>query len=260
MKLLKLYGYYFKINVKKLIEYPMDFTFNVISVFIWVGSGLLNIIIIFSDLETLKGWHLAEIGLLYGIWSLTFSLYNAFGSGILDLEETIITGKFDVLLTKPLSPLFQIISSRISSMGIGFFVFGIVMVIITTYNIAIEWHLWSILYLLLTIISGGLLIFSTYLIMGSLSFWFLRSNAVIRIGYDIHKFVQYPIDIYNKGIRVLLSTIVPYAFTNYFPVAFILGKVKLFWGIMSPIVSICIFLVSMFIWRLGIKKYEGSGS
>lgn len=260
MKLFMLYCSYFSVNIKRLVEYKADFVFNLFSVFIWVGTGLFNISIVFTKLTTFNGWSLAEIGLLYGMWSLTFSIYNAFGHGILDIENNIVSGKMDTLLTKPISPLFQLISSRISTMGLGFLIFGIVIMAISAQKVGLSWNILTISYLIITAVTGGLLIFATYLILGCLAFWFIRSNSAIRIGYDIHKFAQYPIDIYGTGIKIILATILPYAFTNYFPISFLLGKVNVFYGIISPIICLFVFGISILVWTLGLKKYEGSGS
>ena len=245
--------------MKKLLEYKADFVFNIISVFIWIGVGILNIAIIFTRLDNFNGWSLAEIGLLYGVWSLTFSIYNAFGHGIMDIEGHVVNGTLDTLLTKPLDPLFQIICKRINTMGLGFLSFGIIIVIISIQGLDIYWSFWNMSYLVLTTLTGGLLIFSTYLILASLSFWFIRSSAAIKIGYDVHRFSQYPIDIYGKGIKMILVVLLPYSFTNYYPVSFILGRVDLFYGIISPIVCVMVFLISMLVWKLGLKRYESSG-
>lgn len=238
----------------------MDFVFNFVSVIVWVSVGIINIGIIFTKIKTFNGWSFPDIGLLYGMWSLTFSIYNAFGNGILDIETNIVSGKMDTILTKPISPLFQIISARISTMGLGFLVFGIVVMFISVQYIPLQWNIFKVAYLIFTSITGGMLIFATYLILGSLAFWFIRSNSAIRIGYDIHSFAQYPIEIYSQAIKLILITIIPYAFTNYYPVAFLLGKVGIFYGIISPIVCLFVFGLSIKVWALGLKKYEGSGS
>ena len=109
-------------------------------------------------------------------------------------------------------------------------------------------------------ITGGLLIFSTYLALGSLAFWFMRSSSAIRIGYDIHKFAQYPLGVYGRAVQIILLTILPYAFANYFPIAFLLGKVGGIYAVMSPLVCMIGFGVAIVIWKTGLKRYESSGS
>lgn len=252
--------YYLKINVKKLVIYKADFTFNVFATFLWIGSGLFNILILFSRINTLKGWNFAEMAMLYGMWSLTFAIYNIFGNGILEIENHIVKGSMDLILTKPISPLFQIVFSRISPSGVAFLLFGVIFTVLSSIKVNIKWTIGKILYLILSSIIGGALIFATYLILASLAFWYLKSTSAVKIGYDIHKFAQYPITIYSKYITLLLLTIFPYAFTNYFPIAFILGKVPWFYGCLSPGVGVIVILLSGLIWRKGLRNYESSGS
>ncbi len=257
---IKLLFSYLFLNIKRITEYKLDFIFNLLSVFIWVGTGLFNILILFTNIKTFDGWNLFEVCLLYGMWSLTFAIYNVFGSGILDIENNIISGTMDIMLIKPISPLFQIIVSKINTMGLGFLSFGIVIIVISSIRLDIEWNIFKICYLIFMVLVGGGLIFATYLILASLSFWFLKSNSAIKIGYDIHKFSQYPLSIYGKGIKIILSFILPYAFTNYYPIAFLLGKVNTIYGLISPLVCILGIIISIYIWKLGLKNYEGCGS
>lgn len=252
--------WYLKINVKKLIIYKADFTFNVFATFLWIGSGLFNILILFDKITALHGWSFAEMAMLYGMWSLTFAIYNVFGNGILEIENHIIRGSMDLVLTKPISPLFQIVFSRISPSGVAFMLFGAVFTFLSGRNVDVSWNIGKVFYLLISTLVGGGLIFATYLILASLAFWYLKSNNAVKIGYDIHKFAQYPISIYNKGISILLMTIFPYAFTNYFPIAYVLGKVNIFFGILSLLVGGAVVLLSFLVWRKGLNNYESSGN
>lgn len=264
MKILKriitLLWWYLKINIKKLMIYKGDLAFNVFATFLWIGSGLFNILILFDKITALRGWSLMEMAMLYGMWSLTFAIYNVFGNGILEIENHIVKGSMDLVLTKPISPLFQIVFSRISPSGVAFLLFGIIFTYLSSLKVGVLWNVEKIFYMIITVVIGGGLIFATYLILASLAFWYFKSNSAVKIGYDIHKFAQYPISIYSKEISILLMTVFPYAFTNYFPIAFLLGKVDVCYGILSPVVGIVVMLLAFLIWRRGLYNYESSGS
>jgi len=260
MKYISLYFYYLKTNIRVLFEYKSDLIFTLFSIIVWTGAGLVNIGIIYTKIQAIKGWNLSEIGLLYGMWSLTFAIYNSFGNAVFDIENYIVTGTMDSILTKPLNPLFQLIAKKFNVMGIGFLAFGVATMIFFVQRVNIQWDIFKVSYLIIAAIAGGILIFSTYLILGSLAFWFLRSNLAIWIGFDMHKFAQYPMDIYARGIKFILVTIFPFAFTNYFPISFLLGKVDWKYGIISPFVCVLVLLIAVQIWKMGLKKYEGAGS
>lgn len=132
MKILNIYLNYFKINIKRLFEYKCDFVFNLISVIIWCSANLFNIWVLFSKLNYINGWTFAQIGLLYGMWSTNFAIYCTFGNGILEIENLVVTGNLDCMLTKPLNPLLQIICLRINTMGIGMLIVGIATISISS--------------------------------------------------------------------------------------------------------------------------------
>ena len=259
MRYISLWIAYLKVNMKRLLEYRADFVFNLISVFIWTATGLFNVLIMFTKITSFYGWGKYEVCLLYGMWSLTFSIYNAFGSGILNIENDIINGKLDISLIKPIDPLFIIVTSRINTMGIGFLIFGLCCIIYSLIKLNL-FLIPLIIYFLISAITGGGLIFATYLILACFSFWIKRSSNAIRVGYDIHKFAQYPLDIYGKGIKILLSTLFPYVFTNYYPTAFMLGKTSVFVGMISPIVCLLAFFLSIVFWKISLARYESTGS
>ena len=251
---------YTKVNIKKLLAYKADFAFNIVAVSIWISAGIINLSIFFSSANSLAGWSYEETCFLYGMWSMTFAIYNTFGAGILDLEDYIVSGKFDSLLLKPVRPLLQIVTLRINTMGIGFLLIGTICLLIAALSLNIQWTIYAIIYLITAILAGGLLVFSSFWILATLSFWFGRANNLIKIGYDIHKFTQYPISIYNHGVQAILYTVFPYAFSNYLPVACILGKASDLAGAISIIFCGLVFAFALWFWNLSLKKYEGSGS
>lgn len=260
MRYFSLFVCYTKTNLRRLMAYKVDFMFNLLAVIVWIVAGLVNLAILFSSTKSLAGWAFPEVCFLYGMWSLTFAIYNTFGAGILDLEEYIVSGKMDCILLKPVHPLFQITTLRINTMGIGFLLIGIVCILVSGVAVDISWSVGLFLYLLLAVLSGSVLVFSSFLFLSTLSFWLLKANSLVKVGYDIHKFSQYPISIYNNGIQFLLITLFPYAFSNYFPVAYILGKTSAVYGVLSILVCILMFFIALWFWNISLKKYEGCGS
>lgn len=257
-RLLKLYGYFFKLNLKRLTIYRADFALNLIAMLVWAGSGVVEILILFSNMSTFAGWTLPEMCLLYGMWSLTFALYNAFGHGVMEIEGHIINGTMDTLLTKPLDPLYQLLTAHLNTMGLAMFMLGAVVTVVACVGLSIQWTLFKILFLLISIISGGLIIFSVNFMLETLAFWYGRIHAAVRVGYDVHMFAKYPISIYGKAVQLLLIFVFPFAFTNYVPAAVLLGKLRPAFGILPPLVALLVFSLALKVWKRGIQKYESA--
>lgn len=257
-RLLKLYGYFFRLNLKRLTIYRADFVLNLIAMIVWAGAGVVEILILFSNMSTFAGWTLPEMCLLYGMWSLTFALYNAFGHGVMEIETHILNGTMDTLLTKPLDPLYQLLTAHLNTMGLAMFLLGIVVTVVACVGITIHWTLFKVLFLLVSIISGGLIIFSVNFMLETLAFWHGRIHAAVRVGYDVHMFAKYPVSIYGKAVQFFLIFVFPYAFTNYVPAAVLLGKMKPSFGILPPLVALLVFCLALKVWKRGIQKYESA--
>ena len=77
----------------------------------------------------------------------------------------------------------------------------------------------------------------------------------------VNDFVKYLIDIYNNVVRSVLTYIIPFAFTAYFPALYFLtGENPLFNIGMTIVVALIVMTIGVLIWNRGIKAYESAGS
>ena len=76
-----------------------------------------------------------------------------------------------------------------------------------------------------------------------------------------NEFVNYPISVYNKAVQNILTYVIPFAFTSYFPALYFLtGENPLFNIGMTMLVSVVVMGVGVLIWNKGLKAYESAGS
>ena len=67
MKYFKIYGIFFKQYLKGLMEYRVDFLIGVFAFILTQGAGLLFLYIIFQNIQSLAGFTVDQILLMYGI-------------------------------------------------------------------------------------------------------------------------------------------------------------------------------------------------
>ena len=71
---------------------------------------------------------------------------------------------------------------------------------------------------------------------------------------------KYPMGIYKKGILLFFTFIIPYAFVNYYPLLYLLGKSTKVIYAFSPLI-VLLYLIPAFIsFKVGINKYTSAGS
>ena len=103
------------------------------------------------------------------------------------------------------------------------------------------------------------------IIIGAMSFWTLRSDKIGDIlYYYLRSLTYYPLEIYPRWIKFLLTFIVPWAFINYYPSLIILRKAVTGWeycfGYAAPVLGILFFIFSIWFFNKGLNHYTSSGS
>ena len=261
-KLTKLYFKYVAQYLKSLMAYRVDFFTGLIGFSFLQITGVIFITLVFNSIPSLQGWNFYEILFIYGFAQLPRGLDHIFTDNLWLISSWLIAdGDFDRYLLRPINPLFQVIAERFQMDGFGEFVIGVILVVIASINLSINYTLDKFVVLILTSISGALIITSLKMIIASIAFWTKRSGGLLQTVYSFNEFCYYPVTIYNKALQFVLTFILPFALTSYFPATYILGKQSLIWALAVPVgVSILFILFSYRLWCSGINHYESAGS
>ena len=95
----------------------------------------------------------------------------------------------------------------------------------------------------------------------AIAFWTKRSGNIIYMFYMVNDFAKYPVTIYNNFVKAVITYIIPFAFTAFFPANYILtGENPLFNIGMTVVIALVIMVIGVFVWNKGIKAYESAGS
>lgn len=258
---LTLYGYFLQQRFKILMEYKANFVIGASSTIILQISSLLTIWVVMSQIPSLNGWELDQILLIYGLITLAKSINHMFADNLWTIgRQYIRSGAFDRFLVRPIDPLFHLLADRFCHDGIGNFLVGSILVVVSMNHLTIPWTAANISFLLLAVLSGGLIFIALNLITGTSAFWLMDAVPVMRVVFDNHLFAQYPLSIYPKAIGILLTWIIPYGFASFYPATQLMGiqSSQLAW--LAPLVAVILLLIGYQVWRLGLGHYAGTGS
>ena len=79
----------------------------------------------------------------------------------------------------------------------------------------------------LVVIGGALIDLGISLAVATISFWFIRVDTLRWVVMSLEQdFTRYPISIYTRGVRIVLTFVLPFAFMNYFPATYFLQKTR----------------------------------
>jgi ABC-2 type transport system permease protein len=215
---------------------------------------------------TIDGWVFEDMVILYGLNLFTYSIAaTLFWYNIFQLGQQITTGRLDGFLIRPMGLIKQMVCSRFGDTALGQIVVSLVFIAVCIVRVNYKMTIYSYVYLVFAVIGGVLIQMGAMIILGSLSFWTLRSGDLADIVYyDMRAFTHYPLSIFPSFIRITLTYVLPWAIINYYPSLIILQKVQtteeFVLGILSPVIGILFFVLSLFVFNCGLRRYSGSGS
>lgn len=259
---MKLYLKFLQQYIKTLIEYRADFILGLVGFVLVQFVGVIFIQLIFNSIPTLQGWNFYEILFIYGFAQIPRGIDHVFTDYLWIFSwKTIVQGEFDKYLVRPLNPLFQVISEKFQPDGFGEIIIGSILLITSWINLGIEVTISKLLTLIVVILFATLIYTSIKLAVTSLAFWVKFAQSYMFMAYQLSSFVKYPITIYPFGIRFIVTFLIPFAFTGYYPGAYFLGRENFVQGILlTCLIAVVAFIIAYRIWVIGISKYESTGS
>jgi ABC-2 type transport system permease protein len=174
--------------------------------------------------------------------------------------DYIRTGGFDRFLVRPVNPLFHLLADRFNHDGIGEFALGALLVGKATMALGIAWTPLKVLYLVIAVLSGGLIVIALNLITCVSAFWIMDAWPVTLGVYETNEFAKYPLSIYGRGVTLLMTWVIPYGFASYYPAKYILGRDGVLMGWLAPVVAAVLFTLAYRFWLFGLRHYSGTGS
>lgn len=258
----KMYKVYLKNFLKKNLEYRLDFAVGTLSMIAEQGLGLGFILIVFQTFPEIAGWKLSELLLIYAFATMGRSIHVLFFDGIWTFGwKYIKSGEFDRLLTKPVSPLFQIISESVQYSGVFQFFIGLIALIYAWATLTIPINFVNILMILVFVASSAMIYIGVCLFFMVFSFWMVNSLPLTYAMFAFDRASRYPVAIFPPILAGVMTFILPYAFTGYYPATFFLSENHYTnISLLTPIVGVVCCGVAGFFWRFGLKAYSGAGN
>jgi ABC-2 type transport system permease protein len=263
---IRLYGRYLGVSVRSQMQYRASFLMLSIGNFLITGVEFAAILILFDRFGTLRGWTLAEVGLLYGIVNTAFALSDAASRGF-DLFSTMVkNGDFDRVLLRPRSAALQVSGQELTLRRIGRLAQGLIVLAWSAARLGVAWTAGRILLVIATIASAVCLFFGIIVLQATAAFWTVETLEMFNtLSYGGVQTAQYPIAIYRDWFRKFFTFAVPLAAVSYFPGLAVLEKAdplgtgRLF-QCLAPIAGPAFLCLGLLVWKLGVRHYQSTGS
>lgn len=258
---IKLYCSFLVASLKRAMEYRVDCLIGMISQIAFQAIELIFIWIIFQNTDSIAGWNFEELLLLYGVMMLSVAVTSLLFESTYNLGRGLIRkGKFDTILLRPVHPLISVLGEAEVSEALGYIVISMILIVSTLVKLEVQITVFLVFKILYFGILGGFIIGGIQTICGVAGFWTYKSNEIVWSAFQLHRLAEYPIEIYNKFIRILITFILPFAFASYYPTLNYLGEKNNYLMFTSLAFTLIIWFIAVKIWNFALKKYRSTGS
>ncbi len=227
---------------------------------IWVVIEYAFFEIIYSNTANINGWSKEQVFFFLGIFISSDALFTTFFQrSFWNFPDLISHGDLDILLTKPVSPIFlatfkEMNFTQIINLVLGFYIihhYG------PAANFAGGWEWLLVIFWIFIGLTTQYLIRFLFVIW---VFWLERGMTVSRLYYQFYALANKPDGLYPKAVRYLIKTALPFAFMGSVPAEVLTGRASFeMYGLVFVVLTFYAGLVR-FLWGRGLKRYQSASS
>lgn len=260
LRYVEVYGVQLKNNWVREAVYRTNFLTAVTVDVVWIAVELSLFTVIYSNVNTLAGWTRDQVFFFLGIFFASDALFTTFFQrNFWVFSDLVNKGDLDILLTKPINPVFLALSRWINLTAV--FNLGLGLAIAAKYARPAGFEggaKWILLFLWLFVgMVTQLLVRFTFSIW---IFWTERSFSLSRLYYQFFAFATKPDSLYPTAVRYVILTALPFAFISSIPTRALLHGLKpLEYGLLFSVLA-AFFVLNRHLWRAGLRRYQSASS
>ncbi len=252
--------------IKSQLQYPASFLMQTFAQLIMEGGEMMAVILLVNRFEHLNQWEAGDLYIFFGMMSVTFYLTEIFCRGLTgNFPSLVRTGGLDTLLLRPRGVLTQVMCSAADPRRITCIAVGTAALVTGSRMSNVNWTLGKALLLAESVLCGCLLILGLFMIEAIFCIHSVKSIELVNaLTYGGRSACQYPIDTYPNPLRILFTTIAPFALVLHVPGAVILDKplfdLPLWMAYITPLSGVIFFVILWFCFQKAMKFYRSTGS
>lgn len=253
-------------SIRGEMQYRFNFLVEIAFGLVYQSIGFVVILTILGQFESIGGWSLGDVTLLYAIRMMGQAVWALSFSRILLIDEIIQEGEYDRILIRPLPAMLQLMFGSFRVAVFGDVLGGVILLVVALTIAEVDWSTAKVAFLVASIMGSAALTGAFQLAPAALTFRYLQTSTLRAFFENLFsQFSGYPLSLFERRVRALLTFLVPVAFVAWVPGAVLLDRTDTLpfpawvaWS--SPLVGIVLLAGA---WRLFIREsrnYQSSGT
>ncbi|MFF8590759.1 ABC transporter permease [Streptomyces sp. NPDC015220] len=252
--------------IRSTMAYRASFLMTTIGNFAATALDFVAILLMFSRVDALGGYTLPEVAFLYGLTSTSFGLADLAIGSMERLGRRVRDGTLDTLLVRPAPVLAQIAADRFAPRRLGRVTQGALVLGYALSRLDLHWTVPKLLLMPVVLLSGCGIFCAVFLAGAAFQFAAQDASEVQNaFTYGGTTLLQYPPTVFAKELVRGATYVLPLAFVNWLPAAYVLGRpyplgLPRWVAFASPLVAVGCCALAGVAWRAGLRSYRSTGS
>ena len=261
MNYLRLFAVFFRVSVLGELAYRANFFVQLFQSLLSLGTSLLGLAVVFSHTETLGGWRPDEVLALVGVYFLVGGIIGlVIQPGMEEFIDSVRRGTLDFTLTKPEDAQLLVSIRSVKIWKLFDIVLGFAVLITALIRLGENVGFGQVVAFAAMLLAGAVIVYSFWLMLATLSFWFVRVENILVIFQSMYEAGRWPISLYPGWLRFALTFLVPVAFATTVPAEALTGRLAVRTLVGAVALAVVMFAISRLFWRLGLRRYSGASA
>lgn len=256
----KLIALFVRATVQTQLEYRSGIVVRLLANVIGITTSLLLLWVMFQQVESVGGWSFHQVLVLIGIvYTIEFVVEVWFYPSLNPISGYVRRGEFDLLLLKPVASQFLVTFRYLQVVESAGIIVGLCVIGYGMNRLDVVTPL-NVLLLVVFLIAAIIIIYSVYLALSTLAFWFTRIEEVATIIWLHSTAGAFPISAYPPWARLLFTFVLPVAFVTNVPAEAATGRLSWGWGIGGIAFAVLALAAATWLWNRAIRSYSSASS
>ncbi len=263
MRYLRLIGQFARASFQEEAAYQANFYIGLMYSLLNLATGVLGVLVLFGQIETVNGWNLAATLALLGVYLTTGALRSLFLGPSLDalagMGGEVWTGQFDFTLLRPVNTQFLASFRKWQLFALFDLVLGLGVTVAGAMQLDQSLTPARLVMFLVTLGAGTTILYAILLAFAGLVFW--SPGVFFTWVFDgLFEMARYPVGLYPGWLQLVLTWIVPVGVITTVPAQALTGAVSIEMVISSVGLAALLLAGASALFRTGLRRYASASS
>lgn len=217
------------------------------------------LIILIGRTKTLAGYSFQQVLIFFLTFNIIDTVVQLIFREVYRFRPLVISGDFDLILEKPVNPLFRVMAGGADALDLIMLIPFIIILLIIASQAGFLTFI-NIFLFLIFIINSFLIATAFHVFVVSAVLLTMEVDQAIMIYRDISSLGRLPIDLYREPIRFIMTFVIPIAAMMTFPAKALMGLFTFQGIIYSFFFAIVLLWASLKIWHKALREYSSASS